>query len=348
MLVLDGVIQMTTRDVFAYTEIMTHVPLCSMELPLCSSSLSSPSAQPGHVLIIGGGDGRVLRDIITHYDVSIVQSITIVEIDPLVIDVARKFFDAGCYFDDERVTVVNADAAAFLAERRDDDIPYSAIIGDTSDPIGPAKTLFKREFYQNVYRALAAGGVACMQAECYWLHLDWIQDRMACCRDIFENVEYATTSVPTYPCGQIGFIMARKGNGDICSCQNPIRQPDQERQKLCWYSPELHRASFVLPAFVMERLNNGKNKQSDNDNLQSNIDEEQNIVGQRSSSVTEKELDNAHRCFMNNAIENIPVWRELFVASSKNALSENRNDNQDDEGGLHECFFKLPVQCRSM
>jgi spermidine synthase len=286
----------------------------------------------------------VLRDILTHYDATIVQSITIVEIDPMVIDVARKFFDAGCYFDDERVSVVNADAATFLEGRQHDDIQYSVIIADTSDPVGPAKILFQRDFYQNVYRALATGGVACLQAECYWLHLDWIQDRMACCRDIFDSVEYATTSVPSYPCGQIGFIMARKGNNGRCSCQTPLRRPAQERRKLAWYSPELHRASFVLPAFVMERLN-GDNKQSDNDNLISDIKQEGSVL-QRNTPGTNN-ADHVHRCFMGDGIEYIPFWTKLFVTGSKNAISDIKNDNQDEEG-QHECFFKLPVQCRNM
>jgi len=131
--------------------------------------------------------------------------------------------------------------------------------------VGPAETLFQPSFYESMYSALAYGGIVCMQAECFWIHLDLISDLVACCAQIFDFAEYASTMVPTYPCGQIGFILARKGRND--SCRRPIRRPDFLDQ-LKWYSPEQHRAAFTLPPFVANQLDEYVNGDQNDDDEQ--------------------------------------------------------------------------------
>mmetsp|Transcript_15500 Transcript_15500/g.33725 ORF Transcript_15500/g.33725 Transcript_15500/m.33725 type:complete len:351 (-) Transcript_15500:75-1127(-) len=241
-LVLDGVIQLTERDEFAYQEMIVHVPLFS-------------HACPKHVLIIGGGDGGVLREVCRH---DCVESITMVEIDPTVIDVCKKYFanTTATSFDDPRLTIVHEDAAEFLHRQTENDnrctgYEYDVIIADTSDPVGPAETLFQPEFYEQMSDALADGGIISAQGECYWIHLDLISDIIACCSDIFEYADYCTTGVPTYPCGQIGFILA--GKGRATSCRTPRRHA-AFIDKLRCYSRDIHRASFVLPSTVERRL----------------------------------------------------------------------------------------------
>lgn len=236
VLVLDGVIQLTERDEFAYHEMMVHVPM-------------NAHPAPKRVLIVGGGDGGALREVCRH---DIVEQVTVVEIDPQVVQTARKYFGstlATC-FDDPRVEIVHEDAADYLRWKHG---AFDVIIGDTSDPIGPAETLFQPQFYESMYDALDDQGLVCVQAECFWIHLELISDLMACCSDIFDHVEYASTMVPTYPCGQIGFLLAGKSPTRRRSCRIPVRQPDFLTQ-LQWYSLSMHRAAFVLPPFVDRQL----------------------------------------------------------------------------------------------
>lgn len=250
VLVLDGVIQLTERDEFSYQEMMVHLPLFS-------------HACPKKVLIVGGGDGGVLREVCRH---DCVESVTMVEIDPMVIEVSKTYFaeSTATSFDDPRVTIVHEDAAEFLRSRvdgdaaagevdADDDGRFDVIIADTSDPVGPAATLFEPDFYEAMHGALNDGGLICAQGECMWVHLDLITDVMACCGEIFDTADYATTMVPTYPCGQIGFIVAGKGEGTSCRVPRRVPTPDFQSQ-LRWYNPTVHRASFVLPQFVEKRL----------------------------------------------------------------------------------------------
>lgn len=216
---------------------MVHLPLCS-------------HPNPRRILIVGGGDGGVLREVCKHESV---QHITMVEIDPDVIQVAKQYFHGtAAGFRDERVHIVHADAADFLAQRDDTAADcYDVILGDTSDPVGPAESLFQPAFYENMFRALTDRGIIAVQAECFWIHLDLICDLAACCLDIgFDSAEYATTMVPTYPCGQIGFLIASRGKR---TCQIPVRKPSFLKG-LQWYSPEMHVAAFTLPPFVQRRL----------------------------------------------------------------------------------------------
>ncbi|AQK67912.1 Spermine synthase [Zea mays] len=148
VLVLDGIVQLTDKDECAYQEMITHLPLCSI-----------PS--PKKVLVIGGGDGGVLREISRH---SSVESIDICEIDQLVIDICKEFFPhLSVGFEDPRVQLHVGDAVEFL--RNAPEGTYDAIIVDSSDPIGPAQELVEKPFFETIARALRPGGVLCNQAE---------------------------------------------------------------------------------------------------------------------------------------------------------------------------------------
>ena len=101
--------------------------------------------------------------------------------------------------------------------------------------------------------ALKDGGIICAQGECFWTNQDLIVNVVACCADVFDSVEYASTLVPTYPCGQIGFILA--GKGDNVNLRKPCRAMTTKLQsQLKWYNEAIHSASFVLPQFLEERL----------------------------------------------------------------------------------------------
>jgi len=182
VLVLDGVIQVTERDEFSYQEMLTHLPIFSF-------------GEPKNVLIVGGGDGGILREVAKH---SCVEKIDMCEIDPMVCEVSKKFgFSTATSFDDQRLTLIHEDAAEFV--KREGENKYDVIIIDSSDPVGPAESLFEPPFFANMEKALTSEGIVATQGECFWLHLPLIQRVMAAFGKIFQSVEYASASVPTYP-----------------------------------------------------------------------------------------------------------------------------------------------------
>ena len=185
----------------------------------------------------------VLREIARH---ECVEEIVICELDQGVIDVSKKYLPSLAKgYDDPRVTVHVMDGAVFMEQNKD---YFDVIITDSSDPIGPANVLFETPFYRAMHGALREGGIVCTQGECMWLHLDLIKPLVDSISQTFSSVEYAYTTIPTYPSGQIGFIIATKGR---TTCKKPEREASAELlADLKYYTPELHAASFVLPAFA--------------------------------------------------------------------------------------------------
>ncbi|KAF2073821.1 hypothetical protein CYY_004879 [Polysphondylium violaceum] len=234
VLVLDGVIQATERDEFAYQEMITHLPLYA-------------HPNPKRVLVVGGGDGGVLREVVKH---SAVESVTLCEIDKGVIEASRKYLpNMSVGFDHPKVTLFIGDGLEFMRKRKGE---FDVIITDSSDPIGPAEGLFGRSYYELLLQALAPGGIVCSQAESMWLHLDTIATITKFCKDIFPVVEYAYTSIPSYPGGSIGFVICSTAN----SCKSPARAvPQDELEKMQYYNENIHKASFVLPQFAAKSLN---------------------------------------------------------------------------------------------
>lgn len=234
VLVLDGVIQVTERDEFAYQEMMAHIPL-----------FAHPN--PEKVLVIGGGDGGILREIAKHPGV---KEIFICELDADVIKYSKKYLPGlAVGYDDPRVTVKIMDGAKFMDENQ---ASFDVIITDSSDPIGPASVLFETPFYNAMHKSLRDGGIVCTQGENVWLHLDIIKPLMDSIKATYTTVEYAYTTIPTYPSGQIGFIIAGKNRG---STTKPTREPTAEQvESLKYYSSEIHEAAFVLPAFAKKSI----------------------------------------------------------------------------------------------
>lgn len=213
---------------------ITHIPL-----------FAHPN--PKRVLCIGGGDGGVLREIARHPGV---EEIVICELDADVIAVSKQYLPQLAQgFDDPRVTVHIKDGAVFMEENQNS---FDVIITDSSDPVGPASVLFETPFYNAMYKSLREGGIVCTQGECMWLHLDLIQPLVKSIGSTFSSVEYAYTTIPTYPSGQIGFIIATKGKD---TCKAPVREADPKMLKaLKYYTPDLHKASFILPAFAQRAI----------------------------------------------------------------------------------------------
>lgn len=231
MLVLDGAIQLTQWDNNAYHEMITHVPL-----------MTHPN--PKRVLIIGGGDGGALTEVVKYPSI---DKIVLCDIDEAVIEISKKYFPEFAHsFNDSRVTVVIQDAAQYIKKFHH---IFDVIIVDASDPDGPASVLYSDEFYHDLDKALTDDGILVAQAESPFFHTDLIKQWHERNQKIFTYASYYYALVPTYPSGIIGFTYCAKTYHPTPITHNRAPLPN-----LRYYTPELHRASFVLPAFVAEQL----------------------------------------------------------------------------------------------
>ncbi|AWU76691.1 spermidine synthase [Pichia kudriavzevii] len=236
VLVLDGAIQATERDEFAYQEMITHLAMNS-------------HPNPRKVLVIGGGDGGVLREVVKHDSV---EEAVLCDIDEGVIANAKKYLpEMSKSFSHPKVKVHIGDGFKFLDEFKN---TFDVIITDSSDPEGPAASLFQKPYFQLLHDALTEDGVITTQAESMWIHLDIIKELKSACKDVFTNVEYAYTTIPTYPTGQIGFMVCSK-NSKV-DLKKPLRSVSEtEEEKLYkYYSKDIHSAAFVLPNFAKYAL----------------------------------------------------------------------------------------------
>ena len=232
-LVNDGIIMLTEDDEAGYHEMIAHVPLCVHPFP-------------EDVLVIGGGDGGTVREILKH---KTVNKIDVCEIDQKVVEVCQRHFPAladSLYH--QKVTLYFQDGAQFLQSREN---RYDLIIVDSSDPVGPGTTLFTRQFYGSVFNALKEDGIAVTQLESLFWHTAFIQKTFCFIKEIFPISRYYYTMVPTYPSGMIGFSFCSKK-------YHPLDHflPEKVRglSDLRYYHEDIHRAAFILPAFVKGTL----------------------------------------------------------------------------------------------
>lgn len=236
MLVLDGIIQLTQFDEYTYQEMLSHLPL-----------FAHPS--PRNILVIGGGDGGILREIGRHEKV---EQIDFCEIDEQVIAVSKQFLpELACGFDDPRVRVHIGDGNAFVQEKT---AAYDVIIVDSSDPIGPGEALFQKSFYEGLKTALKPGGIIACQGESIFMHQKWVVTLARMTGELFPVQAYANVQVPTYPGGSIGICMGSLGPELV----RPARKISHSLQdQLKYYTPQMHEAAFVLPRFA-EKLLEGR------------------------------------------------------------------------------------------
>jgi len=233
VLILDGCIQVSEFDQAGYHEMLVHVPL-----------LSHP--EPRRVLVIGGGDGATVGQVLRHGSV---QRVDLCEIDGQVIEAARRHLpELAAGLGDPRVRVHLADGAAFVGSV---DRPYDVILVDSSDPEGPAGVLYTAEFYAGIKKALAPGGLVCSQMESFFIYPELIERVFGFLPGLFATALYYLTVVPTYNTGVIGFAIC----GDAA---DPLAAPDADRVAalgpLGHYTPALHRAAFALPRPALELL----------------------------------------------------------------------------------------------
>lgn len=238
VLTLDGIVQTTEQDEFIYHEMLTHVPV-----------IAHGSAK--RVLIIGGGDGGILREVCRH---GAVEHVTQVEIDQAVIDLAKAYLPAhsdGAY-DDPRANIVIGDGFEFVQKT---DLRFDVIISDSTDPHGPGEILFTKDFYAGCQRCLNPGGVLVTQNGVVFMQPDGVTNTAGRLSRLFKDWHFYGAAVPTYIGGMMTFAWA--------SDDTDIRHTSLDVLRRRWaatgihgryYTPELHHAAFALPQYVLDQL----------------------------------------------------------------------------------------------
>jgi spermidine synthase len=241
VMLLDGVVQITEADEFVYQEMLTHVPL-----------LAHGAAR--RVLIIGAGDGGVLRRVLMH---DTVEQAVMVEIDGEVIRLAREHMPdiSGDAWNDPRAQVIVGDGIDYV--KTAPDASFDAIIVDSTDPIGVGEVLFTDEFYGNAARILSDGGLIVNQCGVPFMQADELRDTSLRRRKFFGHVGAYVAAVPTYVGGFMTLGFAAKQAGLDAVPVQTIRARAQAAGVLGtgrYWTPEVHHAAFQLPPYIAMHL----------------------------------------------------------------------------------------------
>lgn len=238
VMLLDGVVQTTERDEFIYHEMMVHVPL-----------FAHPN--PKRVLIIGGGDGGIVREVVRHTEI---EHITQVEIDASVIEMCKEYFPkhSNGAFDDPRLKVVIADGKDFVAQCQEQ---FDVIIADSTDPIGPGEVLFSEDFYALEKRCLAEGGIMVAQNGVPFMQSEEITHTFQRLSKLYQDVSFYVAPVPTY----IGGFMTFAWASDNVTLRQQSAAEIQQRFKALnldtrYYNTAIHQASFALPNYITQLM----------------------------------------------------------------------------------------------
>ncbi|MGX5173175.1 polyamine aminopropyltransferase [Aliikangiella sp. IMCC44653] len=238
VLALDGIVQTTQKDEFVYHEMLTHVPM-----------FAHGNAQ--RVLIIGGGDGGILREVLKHPQV---EHVTMVEIDSAVVDICEKYFPEHSQgaFQDPRVNLVFNDGVDFIVNNKE---KFDVIISDSTDPEGPGEVLFSSRFYQGCKASLTNGGILATQNGVCFMQLDEVETTYKRFDGIFADRWFFTAAVPSY----IGGVMTLSWGTDNDKLRHTTLAVIEGRYKdskitTNYYNPQLHVAAFALPQYVINVL----------------------------------------------------------------------------------------------
>jgi spermidine synthase len=234
VLILGGCFMVTEKDSFIYHEMLVHPAMSVL-----------PHARK--VLIIGGGDGGAVTEVVKYPRV---ESVTLCEIDPMVVESCLEYFpEISAGLSDPRSQVVNDDGAAYVARFEDE---FDLVLVDSTDPVGPGAALFERTFYEAIKRSLRKGGVAVLQTESPLLMEKEFVKAVTDLREVFGRpaVHPYLATVPSYPGGLWSFTFCSQDVDPVGQEPSNLRLA---RGELQYYTPAVRRAAFALPAFV-ERL----------------------------------------------------------------------------------------------
>lgn len=233
MLFLDDMVMTSEKDEFFYHEMITNVALNSHPLP-------------EKVLIIGGGDGGALREVVKHPQV---KSAVLVEIDNRVMQASKDFFpELSISFSNPKATVITGDGIKYVQTHKDE---FDLILIDSTEPLGPSVELFSQIFYQNAAAALKDDGILVAQSGSPLFNDDLIKLAYQGIKSAFPITKLYLAPVPTYPSGTWSFTIGSKQHDP----ENIVHQPVS---RLKYYTPAIHKAAFQLPIFVQQILKEEK------------------------------------------------------------------------------------------
>ena len=234
LLLIDGMTMVSERDEFVYHEMIAHPALFL-------------HPKPRRVLVIGGGDGGTVREVLKHRSV---ERCVLVEIDGLVVSASRKHIPQTAEaLSDRRAAVLIDDGVKFVAETSE---TFDVVIVDSTEPFGPAAELFGPAFYRNVKRILTEDGVVASQAGSPFYEISTIKNLFKITTKIFPIVEVCLFNNLTYPGGLWAFTFVTKGLHPVKDFR-PARVK-ASKLKLRWYNADIHAACFALPNFLREAI----------------------------------------------------------------------------------------------
>ena len=243
VMALDGVIQTTEADEFIYHEMLTHVPILA-------------NGRAKRVLIIGGGDGGMLREVAKH---ATVEHITMVEIDGTVVEMCKEYLPnhSKGAFDDARLNLVIDDGMRFVATTQE---KFDVIISDSTDPNGPGEVLFSENFYQACHRCLNEGGILVTQNGTPFMQLSEVQTTAGRMNGLFADWHFYQAAVPTYIGGAMTFAWGSTDSQHRKISLETLRQRFAGSGIVTrYYNPEVHIGAFALPQYVLQAISKPSN-----------------------------------------------------------------------------------------
>ena len=239
-LAIDDMFMCTEKDESHYHEMISHPGILA-------------HGNVKNVLVIGGGDGGTVREILKHH---MVEKVTMVEIDKLVIDACKEHLpQIAASFNHPKLELLIQDGIEYVAAQESG--KYDLVIVDGSDPVGPAEGLFSETFFENCKRILNDNGILVTQGESPMFNQHAFIELNACLKDLFGDDKVSTClfQVPTYPSGTWSFHYACKGNIDVSQAQEALANAFETDNTLNYYNQALHKGAFALPNFVKNMLN---------------------------------------------------------------------------------------------
>ena len=226
---------MTTEgDEFHYHEMIAHVPMMHHK-------------DPKTVLVIGGGDGGTVREVLKH---DTVEKVILCEIDGMVIDACKQFLPTiSCELDNPKCEILVEDAIEYIKGKEN---MFDIVLIDSTDPMGPGEGLFTEEFYTNVKRSLKPGGIVAAQSESPFVNKNEIKKMYDLLKKVFPICSTYTSNIPTYPGGYWAWAFCSES-------VKPLSYLDERRcadiTKTCKiYNKDYHNARFALPNYLKELL----------------------------------------------------------------------------------------------
>jgi spermidine synthase len=238
VLTLDGIIQTTENDEFIYHEMLSHIPILS-------------HGEVKKVLIIGGGDGGMLREVLRHKKI---KKVTMVEIDKVVVDACAKYIPklSNRAYEDPRAQIIIGDGIEFVKNTKE---IFDIIIVDSTDPLGPGMVLFTKEFYSYCKNALDINGIIVTQNGVPFVQENELTETYKNRLQLFKDNRFYLAPVFTYIGGFMTFGWATDNKNHFNVKEEKLTADLKKIDgKMKYYTPQIHKASFVLPKYIQDKL----------------------------------------------------------------------------------------------